>query len=615
MWADNLAARPGLKSAIFASVRFIGQLQPGKPVRWWHPFGLGLVASLMWAFSFAILGATSSPSIAIPIATLGLISVAVAARNGGALLKVRGRLWLGSMLFGLGHVPALGIAHLYVWKTAAPAYPLLLLYLASFPAMAAFLASRLSDRWPKLPCCATIPFLWVTLEIVRGEWLIGGYPWYLLGHTLTSDKGVAWSAQYIGAYGCSLMLALAACAIIDMSGRIKDQTRAAVAFVCAIGVFAIVCAMLVVARSSPPPVRTFRVAILQTNLPQDNKIGWASNDRVEAHTRWLALTAEATEAGATSSPRRPQLVVWPETMFPGFALNPEALDAQRRAGLTYTLGTGAQAKPLAATWFADSLIETQTRARIPFLVGAIASDGLRYSPTPDGRVKTDVDARTNSAILITDGRVQSERYDKMDLMAFGEYIPVVYRWPGIQNWLTGLGAQGMSFDLAFGKQRTLFNVEGVRIGTPICFEVCHESACRRFTTADDGNRRADLLVNITNDGWFYGSDFNRRMHLLQARWRCAELATPMARAANTGISCIIDSSGKVITPKLDGGAPLTQTEGILTADVPLLAPDAPPTFYATTGHHIKTLVVALGGFLALAAFWPKPERTPESPAA
>ena len=615
MWADNLAARPGLKSAIFASVRFIGQLQPGKPVRWWHPFGLGLVASLMWAFSFNAIAAGRGVLGSI-VATFGVYLLAVLARNATASLRIRGKVWLGAAFFGLGHVPALGLAHAYIWKTAAPAYPLLLLYLAAFPALALFLCARVHARWPRIPSAIVVPCVWVALEYVRGEWLIGGYPWYLLGHALTAFESLPWIAPLVGAYGCSLLLAVAASCPCDIAAR-WTRFRESHNYAAALPVVCILVAGIIFAQpiSNPSLSRTFRVAILQTNLPQDNKIGWAINDRVEAHTRWLALTAEATEAGATSSPRRPQLVVWPETMFPGFALNPEALDAQRRAGLTYTLGTGAQAKPLAATWFADSLIETQTRARIPFLVGAIAADGLRYSPTPDGRVKTDVDARTNSAILITDGRVQSERYDKMDLMAFGEYIPVVYRWPDIQNWLTGLGAQGMSFDLAFGKQRTLFNVEGVRIGTPICFEVCHESACRTFTTTDDGNRRADLLVNITNDGWFYGSDFNRRMHLLQARWRCAELATPMARAANTGISCIIDSSGKVITPKLDGGAPLTQTEGILTADIPLLAPDAPPTFYATTGHHLKTLVVALGGFLALAAFWPKPERTPESPAA
>lgn len=597
----------------------LGDPKPGKPVRWWHPFDAGLVASLMWAIRFAVIGSAWGAGLpkAFVLPAFAVILTAAAARNGGASLKVRGRLWLGSALFGLGHLPALGLAHLYIWKTAAPAYPLLLLYLAAFPALAVYIVSRVSARWPRLPLWVAFPLIWVALEYLRGEWLIGGYPWYLLGHALTSDGGPPWLAKYIGAYGCSLLLALIACAAFEVfvasASRYRSGRKSGLVYAIVAGLSAMFGLVLTSLPATASRARTFRIAILQTNLPQDNKIGWAMADRVEAHNRWLALTTKAAELGATSAPNRPELIVWPETMFPGLALNPEAIEAQRQAGLVYSAGSDPAAKPIAATWFADTLIGAQRTGNIPFLIGAIAADGLSYSRTADGRVKSDVDARTNSVLLLTDGRVQSERYDKIDLMAFGEYIPVVYRWPGIQNWLTGLGAQGMSFDLAFGKSRTLFNVSGVRIGTPICFEVCHESACREFTTSEYGTRRADLLINITNDGWFYSSDFNRRMHLLQARWRCAELATPMARAANTGISCIIDAAGKVTTPTLDGGAPLTQTEGLLTADIPLPAPDAPPTFYATTGHHLNTLIAIAGGLLTLLAFWPHPKRTAPTP--
>ncbi|MDP1661982.1 MAG: apolipoprotein N-acyltransferase, partial [Phycisphaerales bacterium] len=364
------------------------------------------------------------------------------------------------------------------------------------------------------------------------------------------------------------------------------------------------------AASTPHVFRNFRVAVLQTNLPQDNKLGWPLAERVATHRHWLKLSEEAA-----AQTRRPQLIVWPETMFPGFALNPEAIEAQRRAGLNYTAEAAGTSGPLPTTWFADTLIDVQTPSKIPFLIGSIAADGLRFTAEGDG-VRSTSDARTNSVLLLTDGRVQSERYDKVDLMAFGEYIPVLYRWPGAQTWLTGLGAKGMAFDLAFGTSRTIFNVEGVRIGTPICFEVCHEAACRAFTTTADGHRRADLLVNITNDGWFYGSTFNRQMHLLQARWRCAEIATPMVRAANTGISCVIDAAGKVLTPSLDGGKPLDQTEGVLTADVPLVDPAAPPTFYARIGHHLNTLIAAVGAVLVALALLPRRKATePASPLA
>lgn len=577
------------------------------PVRWWHPTLAGFVASLQWSVAFFAVDRGAFWCNIAAIAAIGVFATAAVARNGGSSLKVRGRLWLGAAMFGLGHIPALGLAHWYIWKTAAPAYPLLLLYLAAFPALIAYLASRVNARWPRIPAFVTVPLLWVALEYVRGEWLIGGYPWYLLGHALTRNDGPAWPAHLIGAYGCSLLLAFPACFMLHVLDKFKSDNRAAGVFGAIGGLSPLLLVVLLPSQAAPTPVRTLRVAILQTNLPQDNKIGWALADRISMQRHWLALCEQA--AGKLP---RPQLIVWPETMFPGYALNPEAIEAQRRAGLTYSAASSG-GQPLPATWFADSLIEAQTRCNIPFLVGAIATDGLRYSQG-DGGIKTTLDARTNSAVLVTNGSIQSERYDKVDLMAFGEYIPVVYRWPNVQSWLTGLGAQGMAFDLAFGTRRTLFDIEGVRTGTPICFEVCHEAACREFTTTADGHRRADLLINITNDGWFYGSDFNRRMHLLQARWRCAELATPMARAANTGISCVIDSAGKVLTTTLDDGAPLTQTEGLVTADIPLVDPQSSPTFYATTGHYLNNAIVAAGGLLAVLAFWPG-RRTKPAPAA
>ncbi len=580
----------------------------------WQPLILGIFSSFLWTAGFvAITWGGQSPiwSRMGVLAALGLLPVAHVAASGGGALRVRGRYWLGAGLFGLGHLPALGLAHWYIWKTAAPAFIPLLIYLAAFPALAIYFTSLLRAKCPRVPLALALPCVWVAIEIVRGEWLIGGYPWYLVGHALTFESGPAWPARMVGAYGCSLVVAMAACAAYELARRVHaGGLRSGVGYSVFLAALIGLGLSTFVPATTPPVFRSFRVAVLQTNLPQDNKLGWPLADRVVTHRHWLALSEQAA-----AQPKRPQLIVWPETMFPGLALNPESIEAQRRAGLTYSAAASGTGGPLPVTWFADALIDTQTRCNIPFLIGSIAIDGLRFTADGEG-VRPTSDARTNSAILVTDGAAQPARYDKVDLMAFGEYIPVVYRWPGVQSWLTGLGAHGMAFDLAFGTGRSLFDIEGVRTGTPICFEVCHEAACRAFTTTADGKRRADLLINITNDGWFYESAFNRQMHLLQARWRCAELATPMVRAANTGISCVIDASGKVLTPSLDGGKPQDQTEGVLTADVPLTDPAAPPTFYARVGHHLSTLIVAIGAALAALALFPRPRAAePGSPLA
>ncbi|MFT3684894.1 MAG: apolipoprotein N-acyltransferase [Phycisphaerales bacterium] len=561
--------------------------------RWYGPLLGGACASLIWALSFAVVADGGGRAVGGVLAYSAIGGVAALAAAGGARLKVRARLWLGALLFGLGHVPVLGIAHAYLWKTAAPAYPLLLLYLASFPAVCVYACARLSARWPRLPLALTVPLVWVALEYLRGEWLLGGYPWYLLGQLLTTDGGPSWLASWIGVYGCSLMLAVIGAAVIDVGIKLNDPRKAGLVFGLMLAAVPVLAGFFLGPCATATPLtayRTLRVAVLQTNLPQDNKIGWKLKDRIDQHKHWLDLSrAAATASGET---KRPQLIVWPETMFPGQALNPEALEVQRRSGLSYSVEGAVE--PLPVTWFADTLLKTQADLDIPFLVGAITADDLAYERTASGGTKAS-GKRYNSAVMVTDGRSQRERYDKIDLMAFGEYIPVVYRWPAVQNWLTGLGAQGMAFDLGFGKERTLFNVEGVRVGTPICFEICHEGTCRAFTTAPDGSRRAELLINLTNDGWFYDSDFNRKMHQLQARWRCAETDTPMVRAANTGISGLIDSNGRVVTKKMEDGGELSQREGVVTVDVPVAAPGTPATLYARGGYLVGPVVGCAGG--------------------
>ncbi|XOV73972.1 MAG: apolipoprotein N-acyltransferase [Phycisphaerales bacterium] len=312
-----------------------------------------------------------------------------------------------------------------------------------------------------------------------------------------------------------------------------------------------------------------RIAVVQTNLPQNNKLAWDLNDRIERFRTWASLSAEA---GAMQPP--PHLIVWPETMFPGATLSPEAITEferfERSQGRSGSIGT----------LFVAPLLELQDQIRVPMLLGAIGYDKLAISTEPDGGLRLDRDASYNSAFLLAHGRIDPARYDKIFLTPFGETMPYISAFPALERALLDFAAGGMNFDLSAGTVPVRFEVETeeagtLRIATPICFEATIAHVCRRLVY-DDAERQADMLVNLTNDGWFGSFDAGRANHLLIARWRAIELGTPIVRAANTGISCVVDARGRV----LKAAAP-RQPADLLPVEVPL--PGGAQTIYARIG--------------------------------
>jgi apolipoprotein N-acyltransferase len=134
-------------------------------------------------------------------------------------------------------------------------------------------------------------------------------------------------------------------------------------------------------------------------------------------------------------------------------------------------------------------------------------------------------------------------------------MPGIERWKSVQDWLLnqGIGATGMRFDLSRGvpsREATLFELQAsdgrlVTVATPICFEGTSARVCRELL-GTGGQRRADILIGVTNDGWFGRWPVGREAHLELTRWRCLEGWTPMVRVANTGISASIDTHGRVV---------------------------------------------------------------------
>ena len=181
-------------------------------------------------------------------------------------------------------------------------------------------------------------------------------------------------------------------------------------------------------------------------------------------------------------------------------------------------------------------------------------------------------------------------------------MPYIHYWPWLQQQMLAVGANGMKFDLDAGAHMTVFSVPAaslgrdVRVVTPVCFEVTVASHCRHLVF-DHGERRADLIVSVTNDGWFSDTDIARLQHLQCGRWRCVELATPMARAANTGISAIVDAHGRVLARGVEGNSYGAHVDGVLENEVPL---GTQTTLYARVGDVFAwaTLAASLSALLA-----------------
>lgn len=457
----------------------------------------------------------------------------------------------------------------------------------------------LHRRHPRVPLALLVPVVWVGVEYFRGAMMWDGYPWYMLAHPLIEWPSLAAPAAWIGAYGVSFLVSLGIASVADaLTGR-----RVAGA----LGL--LVCASVWLSAAflqGPLTGEPVRLAALQTNVRTAIKNEWTAEQRVDDFRDFLAWTRALVEEQPPE--KRPVLIAWPETMYPGYYLQDSAIaDLARRRDLAPALIENVEL-------FRQALLTVQSRIGVPMIVGASAYENVELIETPNAGIDIRHSRRLNSAFLINNGRVQPDYYAKLHLTPFGEYMPYISLWPWLERQMLtiGLGASGMRFDLGHGESTAPLIIpharSTIRIATPICFEVTIPSVCRRLI-ASNGTRKADLMVQITNDGWFGAVDAGRRQHLQLARWRAVELATPILRSANTGVSAAIDAHGRLVASGTDQNPGAARVGGVLTAEIPLASPELP--IYARIGDAVGWLSFSLLAIGTLAALV---RRTPASPA-
>jgi apolipoprotein N-acyltransferase len=477
-----------------------------------------------------------------------LIDGATARDGAGLLRRLAPAAWVG-WLFGFGYFVAglwwLGAAFLVDADEFAWALPLgvvaLPAGLALFWAAGAAVARLLwPEGWPRLFVFAAV---FSATEWLRGH-LFTGFPWNALGYALTPIPVMMQSASLVGLWG----LTLAACLIFAAPALFADRARRrgpgsllAVAFAALLFLGHLGFGAWRLAGATDGTVSGTAIRIVQPSVEQSAK--WQIENTDTIFKRYLELsdsTPDPDHKGVASA----TIVVWPETALP-FVLTerPDALAA------------------IGALLPADTTLIT----------GA-----SRVEPAA-GREPPRV---FNSVYVIGDDGTIEAAYDKVHLVPFGEYLPFqsFLEWLGIRQ-LTELPG-GFS---AGPRRRTLTLATTPPFGPLICYEIIFPGA------ATEPGNRPGWLVNLTNDAWF-GNTPGPRQHFLQARLRAVEEGLPVVRAANSGISAIVDSYGRV--HKEMGVGEVGVLDGALPKSIAA-------TFYARAGDAVYFLLAMAAAGVAL----------------
>ncbi len=420
---------------------------------------------------------------------------------------------------------------------------------------------------------ALVGIVYAGVESVRALVFIDGYPWYLLAHPLIEAPWLSQSAELWGVAPISFLCAVTGAAVAEAITLRSRPTLTALGAIA--GAWALLAAAGAVRVSSLPIDPGPLVVAIQTNMPVDNRVERTMLQRDGDFRAALALSVAAVNELAGRG-ERPVLVAWPESVLPGVGLETDSINLQRSRNL----------------WPGDryvNLLDEFVRASgVPMLVGSGAFEGLR-----EEGAEYRWHRYYNAAYLVS-GERPYRRYDKLQLTPFGETMPYIRAWKALESALMSLGARGFEFRLNEGTEEVVFPLpDGTTMASPICFEDTLAPLCRRLVM-ERGAKAAALLVNLANDGWFGSDDAGREAHLLSARWRTVELRVGMVRAANTGISAVIDPLGRVVQSLPP------RTEGFTTVRCPV---SPVVTIYARLGEvgswlfMVSTLALFIRTFL------------------
>ena len=478
------------------------------------------------------------PFVTFPI-LVWLVDGAGAGRFGGVLAAATAGWWFGFGYF-LAGLYWVGNAFLVDPKTFGWLLPFAVIALPAGLALYTALGLALARLiWTR----GVMRILALAVALTVAEWLRGhlfsGFPWNAFGYALISPLWLAQGAALVGLWGLTFLAVAVYASPAVLADDRADTKRPwlAPALGAAVLVALAIYGALRLERTPTSYVEDVRLRIMQPSLQQDEKFNYSQKQQVMS--RYLALSDRASGPQAMGV-RDVTHLIWPESAFPFFL-----------------------------TREADAL--AQIAALLPentvLITGAIRAPD---STTPNAGV-----VRAYNSIYVIDhaGSILSV-YDKVHLVPFGEYLP-------FQALLERLGLMQLTKVkggfIAGDRRRSLGVPRAPNFIPLVCYEIIFPNA------AVPQGERPGWMLNLTNDGWF-GASAGPYQHLQQARVRAIEEGLPLVRAANTGISAVVDPLGRVIK-----SLPLG-TEGVLDSGLP--QPIA-PTLYSRVGDVPAGLIVAV----------------------
>jgi apolipoprotein N-acyltransferase len=447
-------------------------------------------------------------------------------------------------------------------------------------------------RIKQIPLTLAVPILIVGAERLQGLFL-GGFFWRHLSHSQFQNIPLIQIADIFGAAGVSFLIAMVNGLFAEWVQDIKENnffSKTCVVKNLTVSAFlfaAVLYGQWRINQSSQFVENGPRVASVQTNVPQSVK-----QSNLESENIFLNMqnySQKSIEAGA-------DLIIWPETMVMA-NLDPRLL---------------LLLPPTHEYRILEGHIRELARLNTYLLLGAY---GGKINETT-----FEMEERYNSAYLYTPEGIQvGKYYNKIHLVPFGEVVPFKKTIPLLYNLLMKFTPYDYDYTLNYGAQYTIFEItnsenqspQNYKFAVMICYEDVVPYIARNFTLDENGQKRLHWLVNISNDGWFVRFDEQKvapstelAQHTAICVFRAVENRLSVVRSVNTGISCLIDTLGRIKNGFLDGDLPKialerTACQGWFVDTVPI---DKRTTIFSKTGQWLDFSCAVCFVLLAIAAF-------------